>query len=336
VLDDFFAALVVLLFLWNERSTVIAALAIPTSIVGTFTLVNLMGLTLNTLTLLALTLAVGIVIDDAIVVLENIVRWVEEKGYDPKRATIYATKEIGLAVLATTLSLVAVFLPVAFMSGIIGRFMASFGFTMSFSIMVSLLVSFTLTPMLCSRWLKAPVRPEGTPEPPAPEEDHDSLEIADPPPGDHAEERAQFLAWARRERTVSGSEHGHATERGGFYGYIERGYMWLLAHSMRHRWVIAIARPRGRQDVPAPRRRVALRDVDPRARGNVARRDAAHHRAHCARHPRDPRRRAHGRHRRQRRGRFQRPRLERVVDLHRSHAGRSAHLHAGPDPHACS
>ena len=241
VLGGFFAALVVLLFLWNGRSTVIAALAIPTSIVGTFTLVNLMGLTLNTLTLLALTLAVGIVIDDAIVVLENIVRWVEEKGYSPKRAAIYATKEIGLAVLATTLSLVAVFLPVAFMSGIIGRFMASFGFTMSFSIMVSLLVSFTLTPMLCSRWLKAPVRPEGTPEPPAPEEDHDSLEIADPPPGDHVEERAQFLAWARRERSVTGSEHGHATERGGFYGYIERGYMWLLAHSMRHRWVIAIA-----------------------------------------------------------------------------------------------
>ncbi|MFO0684664.1 MAG: efflux RND transporter permease subunit [Sandaracinus sp.] len=242
VLGGFFAALVVLLFLWNGRSTVIAALAIPTSIIGTFALINVMGLTLNIITLLALTLAVGIVIDDAIVVLENIVRWIEEKGYDPRRAAVYATKEIGLAVLATTLSLVAVFLPIAFMSGIIGRFMSSFGLTMSFSIMVSLFVSFTLTPMLCSRWLTGAQSPTGAPPPP-PEEESDSLEIPDPAPGDRGEEAEQYLAWARGNRTVTSAEghgHGHGGERGGLYGRIERGYMWLLGHAMRHRWVVGI------------------------------------------------------------------------------------------------
>jgi HAE1 family hydrophobic/amphiphilic exporter-1 len=104
--------------------------------------------------MLALTLAVGIVIDDAIVVLENIYRFVEEKGRPPLQAAIEATREIGLAVLATTLSLTAIFIPVAFMGGIVGRFMTSFGLTMSFAILVSLLVSFTLTPMMASRWIK--------------------------------------------------------------------------------------------------------------------------------------------------------------------------------------
>ncbi|MCX5735722.1 MAG: efflux RND transporter permease subunit, partial [candidate division NC10 bacterium] len=133
------AALVVLLFLRNWRSTLIAAVAIPTSIISTFALMYAMGFTLNMLTLLALTLAVGIVIDDAIVVLENIYRYIEEKGLSPFAAAIAGTREIGLAVLATTLSLVTVFLPVAFMGGIVGRFMYSFGLTMAFSIMVSLL-----------------------------------------------------------------------------------------------------------------------------------------------------------------------------------------------------
>ncbi|MFO0724461.1 MAG: efflux RND transporter permease subunit [Myxococcota bacterium] len=154
LLGALFAALVVLVFLGNLRSTVIAALAIPISIIGTFALMWIEGFTLDTITLLALALAVGIVIDDAIVVLENIFRHIEEKGMKPMVAAILATKEIGLAVLATTLSLMAVFLPVAFMSGIVGRFLKSFGLTMSFSILVSLLVSFTLTPMLSARWLK--------------------------------------------------------------------------------------------------------------------------------------------------------------------------------------
>ncbi|HYO57866.1 efflux RND transporter permease subunit [Archangium sp.] len=153
LLGGVFAALVVLLFLGSWRSTLIAALAIPTSIIGTFGLMNAMGLNLNTISLLALALAVGIVIDDAIVVLENIHRFIHEKKLKPFPAAILATKEIGLAVLATTLSLIAVFLPVAFMGGIPGRFLSSFGWTMAFSIAVSLLVSFTLTPMLCARWL---------------------------------------------------------------------------------------------------------------------------------------------------------------------------------------
>ena len=157
VLGAIFASIIVLLFLGNFRSTIIAALAIPTSIIGTFALMKLQGYTLNTITLLALALAVGIVIDDAIVVLENIFKFVEEKGYSPARAAVEGTREIGTAVLATTLSLIAVFLPIAFVAGIPGRFLASFGVTMSFSIGVSLFVSFTLTPSLAARWLKAKV-----------------------------------------------------------------------------------------------------------------------------------------------------------------------------------
>jgi HAE1 family hydrophobic/amphiphilic exporter-1 len=156
VVGAIFAALVVLVFLGNWRSTLIAAFAIPVSIIGTFAIMWAMGFTLNMMTLLALALAVGIVIDDAIVVLENIVRFVEEKKLKPFPAAVLATRDIGLAVLATTLSLLAVFLPVSFMDGIVGKFLRSFGLTMAFAIAVSLLVSFSLTPMLAARWLKAP------------------------------------------------------------------------------------------------------------------------------------------------------------------------------------
>src|SRR5690606_31836948 len=113
-----------------------------------------LGFTLNQMTMLALTLMVGIVIDDAIVVLENIYRFVEEKGMTPFQAAIEGTREIGLAVMATTLSLLAVFLPVGFLGGIVGRFMSSFGLTASAAIAISLIVSFTLTPMLAARWIK--------------------------------------------------------------------------------------------------------------------------------------------------------------------------------------
>ena len=154
VVGSILAALVVLLFLGNLRSTLIAAISIPTSIIATFGLIWYMGFTLNMLTMLALTLSVGIVIDDAIVVLENIYRFIEEKGMPPMEAAVEATREIGLAVFATTLSLVAIFVPVGFMSGMVGRFMQSFGLTMACAILVSLLVSFTLTPMMSSRWLK--------------------------------------------------------------------------------------------------------------------------------------------------------------------------------------
>ncbi len=154
IIGALLAALVVLVFLGNVRSTLIAAIAIPTSIIGTFALMKIQGYTLNSITLLALALAVGIVIDDAIVVLEIIVKKVEEEGVDPHTAAINGTREIGTAVLATTLSLIAVFLPIAFVAGIPGRFLSSFGVTMSFSVAVSLFVSFTLTPMLASKFLK--------------------------------------------------------------------------------------------------------------------------------------------------------------------------------------
>jgi hydrophobe/amphiphile efflux-1 (HAE1) family protein len=154
VLGAILAAIVVLAFLGSARSTVISALAIPISIVGAFALMHALDFTLNMMTLLALALAVGIVIDDAIVVLENIHRHITEKKKSPADAAVDATQEIGLAVLATTLSLLAVFVPVAFMSGIVGRFLSSFGLTMAFAIVVSLFVSFTLTPMLAARWLK--------------------------------------------------------------------------------------------------------------------------------------------------------------------------------------
>jgi HAE1 family hydrophobic/amphiphilic exporter-1 len=158
---SFFAAVIIFLFLANIRTTLIAAVAIPTSIVSTFAAMNAMGFTLNQITMLALTLMVGIVIDDAIIVLENIYRFIEEKNMPPFQAAIHGTREIGLAVMATTLSLLAVFLPVGFMGGIVGRFMSSFGFTSSFAIAVSLLVSFTLTPMLCSRFIRAPKHAPG-------------------------------------------------------------------------------------------------------------------------------------------------------------------------------
>ena len=148
------ASLVVMFFIRNWRAVLISSLAIPTSIVATFTLMRAMGFTLNNMTLLGLTLAVGIVIDDAIVVLENVFRYIEEKDCRPFEAAIAGTREVSLAVLATTISLVVIFLPVAFMNGYARQFINPFGWTMAFAIMVSLLVSFTLTPMLSARWLK--------------------------------------------------------------------------------------------------------------------------------------------------------------------------------------
>src|SRR5437764_5616620 len=154
VFGSLFAAIIVMVFIRNIRAVIIAALAIPASIIAAFTLMNLMGFTLNNMTLLGITLAVGIVIDDAIVVLENIFRYIEEKNCTPFEAAIKGTREVALAVMATTLSLVVIFLPIAFMNGYAKRFINPFGWTMAFSILVSMLVSFTLTPMLSSRFLK--------------------------------------------------------------------------------------------------------------------------------------------------------------------------------------
>jgi len=155
ILGSILASMVVFLFMRNARATAIAAVAIPASIVSTFGLMRWLDFTLNNITMLALVLMVGVVIDDAIVVLENIFRFIEEKSLRPRQAAILATRDIGLAVMATTLSLVVVFLPVSFMSSVSGRFLYSFGFTASVAILVSLLVSFSLTPMMSSRMLRA-------------------------------------------------------------------------------------------------------------------------------------------------------------------------------------
>ena len=154
VLGSILASLVVLLFMRSWRSTLIAAVAIPCSVISTFGMMKALNFTLNSVTMLALVLMVGVVIDDAIVVLENIFRFIEEKRIDAKEAAREATKDIGLAVLATTLSLVVIFLPVSFMSSISGRFLYQFGITAAVAIMVSLLVSFTLTPMMSSRLIR--------------------------------------------------------------------------------------------------------------------------------------------------------------------------------------
>src|SRR5262245_4961626 len=154
IYGSLFAAIVVLFFIRNLRAVIIASLAIPASIISSFTLMRLLGFTLNNMTLLGITLAVGIVIDDAIVVLENIFRYIEEKDVTPFEAAIQGTREVALAVMATTLSLVVIFLPIAFMTGYARRFINPFGLTMAFSILVSMLVSFTLTPMLSSRFLR--------------------------------------------------------------------------------------------------------------------------------------------------------------------------------------
>jgi HAE1 family hydrophobic/amphiphilic exporter-1 len=205
ILGSILASIVVFLFLWSFRSTIIAAIAIPTSLIATFGLMNAMGFTLNQITMLALTLMVGIVIDDAIVVLENIFRFIEEKGIPPFQAAIDGTREIGLAVTATTLSLLAVFLPVGFMGGIVGRFMSSFGLTASFAIGVSLLVSFTLTPMLAARLIKR---------------------------SDDAEEGGF-------ERRTEPADHGSKQAR--FYRPIDQLYTFLLKRSMAHRWIVVLA-----------------------------------------------------------------------------------------------
>ncbi|MBA2334556.1 MAG: efflux RND transporter permease subunit, partial [Blastocatellia bacterium] len=215
IVGSILASIVVFLFLWSFRSTFIAALAIPTSIISTFGLMYAMGYTLNSITMLSLTLMVGIVIDDAIVVLENIFRFIEEKGMDPFQAAIEGTREIGPAVFATTLSLMAVFVPIGFMQGIVGRFMSSFGLTASFAVFVSLIVSFTLTPMLAARLLKRK-------KPKSRQADLES-DILDDELMDTGRERP-------KEERLS--------KQAGWFRHVDRIYTWLLQFSMGRRWVI--------------------------------------------------------------------------------------------------
>ena len=216
VLGAIFASIVVFLFLWNLRSTFIAGLAIPTSIISTFGLMYAMGYTLNSITMLSLTLMVGIVIDDAIVVLENIFRFVEEKGMDPFQAAIEGTREIGPAVMATTLSLMAVFVPIGFMQGIVGRFMSSFGLTAAFAVGVSLIVSFTLTPMLAARLIKRHDKPQ---------EDYDEAFLEDIEGGEAIESNPQ-------------PHEEHLSKEAGWFRHVDAIYRRMLVYSMGHRWVI--------------------------------------------------------------------------------------------------
>lgn len=153
IYGGFFATLAVLIFLKSLTITLISAFAIPISVVATFAIMHFFNFTFNNMSMLALSLSIGILIDDAIIVAENIHRHIE-KGEPPLKAASFATSEIGLAVSATTLAIIAIFLPVAFMKGIIGRFFFQFAMTVVFAVLVSWFVSFTLTPMLASRWLK--------------------------------------------------------------------------------------------------------------------------------------------------------------------------------------
>src|SRR5215210_3879145 len=201
ILGSIFASLVVFAFMRSWRSTVIAAVAIPCSVIATFGMMKALDFTLNSVTMLALVLMVGVVIDDAIVVLENIFRHIEEKKMKPFEAAKAATQEIGLPVLATTLSLVVIFVPVSFMSSISGRFLYQFGLTAAAAVLVSLLVSFTLTPMMSARMLRAEDGGGGH--------------------GPHGNETA--------------------ASRRGFYGRVDRGYERLLRATLKHRRLAAVA-----------------------------------------------------------------------------------------------
>jgi HAE1 family hydrophobic/amphiphilic exporter-1 len=196
------ASVIVLFFMRSWRSTIIASVAIPASIIGAFAAMKALDFTMNNVTMLALVLMVGVVIDDAIIVLENVFRMREEKGLSPREATIEGTREIGLAVLATTLSLVIVFLPVSFLSSVTGRLLYEFGITASVAVMISMLVSFSLTPMMCSRMFGG--------------------QDAKPHSG-----------------KKSSSEKEPASRRG-YYHWIEASYMFLLRYSMRLRWAVII------------------------------------------------------------------------------------------------
>jgi HAE1 family hydrophobic/amphiphilic exporter-1 len=200
ILGSIFASLVVFAFMRSWRTTLIAAVAIPCSVIATFGMMKALDFTLNSVTMLALVLMVGVVIDDAIVVLENIFRFVEEKKMRPFEAAKAATAEIGMAVLATTLSLVVIFVPVSFMSSISGRFLYQFGITAAAAVLVSLLVSFTLTPMMSARLLRAE-------------------DAAGHGGGDHG--------------------HGAAKSRSGFYARLDRGYERMLRLTLRHRKITA-------------------------------------------------------------------------------------------------
>ena len=191
------AVLVVFVFMRDWRSTAITALALPTSVIATFFFMYAIGFTINMMTLMALSLVIGILIDDAVVVRENIYRHMEH-GEDPYTAARNGTSEIGLAVMATTFTILAVFLPVGFMTGIVGQFFKSFALTIAFAVSISLLVAFTLDPMLSSRFVR-------------------------------------FIPLEERTRTRTGR---FLERVGGFYDRIDQKYHRLLGWAIDHPWKI--------------------------------------------------------------------------------------------------
>jgi len=248
------ACLVVLAFMRNWRAMVIAAVAIPASVIASFGMMKALGFTLNSVTMLALVLMVGIVIDDAIVVLENIFRFIEEKRMRPFQAARAATAEIGLAVMATTFSLVVIFVPVSFMSSISGRFLYQFGITSAVAVLVSLLVSFTLTPMMSARLLR--VRRENdhapddkstlTPALSLRERENQTPSLSEAGDGN----RQDDVQAKRSEQPLSplppgegqgggGKAADQPRSRSGFYAYIDRSYSRVLTRAMAHRRLVA-------------------------------------------------------------------------------------------------
>ena len=249
VLGSILACLVVLAFMRNWRAMVIAAVAIPASVIATFGVMKALDFTLNSVTMLALVLMVGIVIDDAIVVLENIFRHIEEKKMKPFEAARAATAEIGLAVMATTLSLVVIFVPVAFMSSISGRFLYQFGITSAAAVLVSLLVSFTLTPMMSARLLRA--NGHGRSKRGSDTEPKDNPDSA-PTPASGATVPVASVSpsvplggpgptpTGTVGDTCASQRLAPPASRRGFYHHIDAAYARLLGWSMCHRWLVAV------------------------------------------------------------------------------------------------
>jgi HAE1 family hydrophobic/amphiphilic exporter-1 len=243
------ACLVVLLFMRSWRSTLIAGIAIPASVISTFGMMWWLGFTLNSVTMLALVLMVGIVIDDAIVVLENIFRFIEEKGLGAFDAAREATREIGLAVLATTFSLVVIFVPVSFMSSISGRFLFQFGLTAAVAVLVSLLVSFTLTPMMSARLLGGHTHPHPKsldPSTPRPLLLSRGSE-ADPRPagsesrtGPHPQLRSGSSAARGAPTPLAPLLRTETASRTGLYARIDHAYALALAWALRRRLLVSL------------------------------------------------------------------------------------------------
>lgn len=208
VLGGVFAALVVLFFFRDLRNTIVTVIGLPVIMIGTFAAMNFMNLSLNLVTLLALSLAVGLVIDDAIVVRENIFRHME-RGEDPKTASLNGTNEVGLSVVAMTLTVVSVFLPIAFVSGIVGRFFQSFGLTVTAAVLLSLFEAFTLAPMLSAYWFK-----------------QRKLKKEETAVVEQAHEQAHGSAEIEEAATAH-------------LGWLDKGYRAALAWTLRHKLITA-------------------------------------------------------------------------------------------------